>query len=161
MWPRPRLVDGLRVFTFADSGEAYEHCQVRDDLHDGDVLHIPSECVAGFLMQAWPIAVTAERGALHGLIDPNDLVINDTDYRPSARVAQSLIDADEPQGPTALPPSSSYRLQEAAGAWTVSIAGSERYDGRGLCVWVVDAARPTTAERQHRILRDDDDTVVR
>src|SRR4051812_24284860 len=54
VWPRPRLVDGLRVFTFDDSREAYDQTQVRDDLHDGDVLHIPSERVAGFLMKAWP-----------------------------------------------------------------------------------------------------------
>jgi hypothetical protein len=55
VWPRPRLVDGLRVFTFDDSSVAYDQRQVRDDLHDGDVLHIPAERVAGFLMHAWPL----------------------------------------------------------------------------------------------------------
>lgn len=98
VWRRPRLVDGLRVFTFDDSRAAYDHSQVRDDLHDGDVLHIPAERVAGFLLQAWPVAVSAERGALHGLVDPNDLVIDGRDYRPSARVAESLLDVDESCG---------------------------------------------------------------
>jgi hypothetical protein len=46
MWPRPQLLDGVRVFRFEDSREAYDQTQVRDDIHDGDVLHIPSEEVA-------------------------------------------------------------------------------------------------------------------
>ena len=33
VWPRPRLVDGIRVFTFDDSREAYDQTQVRDDIH--------------------------------------------------------------------------------------------------------------------------------
>lgn len=128
MWPRPRLVDGLPVFTFADSCEAYDQTQVRDDIHDGDVLHIPSEKVAGFLLKVWPVAVSAQRGALHSLIDSNDLVIEGTDYRLSARVARSLLGADEPAEPT-VPPPSTYGLRDAPHVWTVTISGSERYDG--------------------------------
>jgi hypothetical protein len=33
VWPRPRLVDGIRVFTFDDSRTAYDQTQVRDDIH--------------------------------------------------------------------------------------------------------------------------------
>jgi hypothetical protein len=38
VWPRPRIVDGLRVHTFPDSATAYDHTQIRPDIHDGDVL---------------------------------------------------------------------------------------------------------------------------
>lgn len=98
-WPRPRLVDGIRVFTFDDSGSAYDQTQVRADVHDGDVLHIPSENVVGFLMRAWPVAVSADRGVLHTLADPDDLVIDGIDYRPSVQVALGLLGTSEAPSP--------------------------------------------------------------
>ncbi|GAA1883995.1 hypothetical protein [Asanoa iriomotensis] len=165
IWPRPRLVDGIRVFTFDDSRTAYDQTQVRDDLHDGDVLHIPSENVAGFLMRAWPIAVSPNRGALHGLTDPDDLVIDGIDYRPSARVAQTLLDPPEAPSPPPTRPPLTRGLRQAAGTWTVTIAGSERHDGEGPYIWVVDAPDATSAaavaEHHHQTSQEDTDTVVR
>lgn len=164
VWPRPQLVDGVRVFTFDDSREAYDQSQVRDDIHDGDVLYIPSDTVAGFLMRAWPVAVSAKRGAFHRLVDPSDLVIDGTDYSAIVHVAQSLLDTAEPPA-AAVPPSFTDGLHNAPNVWTVTIAGSERHDGESPYLWVVNAANATiaaaTAERHHRTNEEDTDTVVR
>jgi hypothetical protein len=164
VWPRPQLVDGVRVFTFDDTGAAYDQTQVRDDIHDGDVLHIPAEHVAGFLMQAWPVAVSEQRGAFYELVDSGDLVIDGKDYSPSARVALSALGEPEPPAPPRSP-SSGYGLQEAPNVWTVTIAGSERYDGEAPYTWVVTAANATIAaaiaECHHRINEEDTDTIVR
>ena len=51
-----------RMFTFGDSGDAYGQAQFREDIHDGDVLHVPTEQVAGFLMRSWPVAVSRNTG---------------------------------------------------------------------------------------------------
>jgi hypothetical protein len=167
MWPRPRLVAGIRVFTFDDTRSAYDHTQIRDDIHDGDVLHIPSETVAGFLMQAWPVAISPGTGALHALTDPDNLVIDGVDYSASARVARTLLSAAE--SPVPLPPPVptpvSRGLQYAADVWTVTIAGTERHDGEGPYIWIVNAPDSTiaaaTAERHHQTSQEDTDTVVR
>jgi hypothetical protein len=99
VWPRPRLVDGLRVFTFDDSREAYDQTQVRDDIHDGDVLYVPAEQAAGFLQQAWLFAVSSKTGALHALIDPEFLVLDGVENTATARVARSLVPPGEPPAP--------------------------------------------------------------
>jgi hypothetical protein len=48
----------MKVHEFATSGEAYDASQYRDDIKDGDVLHVPSEGSAAVLLSAWPISVT-------------------------------------------------------------------------------------------------------
>lgn len=165
VWPRPRLVDGIRVFTFDDSRAAYDQTQAREDIHDGDVLHIPSETVAGFLMQAWPVAISPNTGELHGLTDPDDLVIDGVDYSASARVARTLLSAAEAPPPPPMATPASRGMQDAADVWTVTIAGSERHDGEGPYIWVVNAPDSTiaaaTAERHHQTSQEDTDTVVR
>lgn len=60
------------VHRFDSTEDAYTATQTRDDIRDGDVLVIPSERVAGFLLKAWPVAVTAQRGGLHGTTDGAD-----------------------------------------------------------------------------------------
>ena len=165
VWPRPRLVAGIRVFTFDDSRSAYDQTQVRDDIHDGDVLHIPSETVAGFLMQAWPVAISPNTGELHALTDPDNLAIDGVDYSASAQVARTLLSATEAPSPSPMPTPVSRGLQYAADVWTVTIADSGRHAGGGISVWVVNAPdaniAAATAERQHQITQEDTDTVVR
>ncbi|GIF74187.1 hypothetical protein Asi02nite_37050 [Asanoa siamensis] len=58
---------GPAVHTFATTIEAYDdtNSQRREDIRDGDVLVIESEGVVGFVLAAWPVAVTVERGELH------------------------------------------------------------------------------------------------
>jgi hypothetical protein len=164
VWPRPRLLNRVRVFAFDDSREAYDQTQVRNDIHDGDILHIPGENVAGLLMQAWPVAVSPNTGALHALADSSDLVVDDVDYTTSARLARSLVAATAPSAPT-LPPPATYGLRYGADTWTVTIAGSERHVGGTPCVYVVDAPNATLAAAKaahhHRTSEDDDDTIVR
>lgn len=52
------------VHFFHTSGEAYDACQCRDDIENGDVLVIVSERVVG-VADTWPVAVTLEAGKLH------------------------------------------------------------------------------------------------
>jgi hypothetical protein len=75
------MVDDVRVWTFANSGDAYDMTQCDDDLKTGDVLLIPSEKVVG-ITNTWPLAITKEIGHLHGVQDGykiEDLLPSDTD----------------------------------------------------------------------------------
>jgi hypothetical protein len=56
-----------------DTGDAYNNTQWREDIKDGDLLFVrtSTEQVIGFLFEAWPIAVTAERGEFHGIKPQN------------------------------------------------------------------------------------------
>ena len=68
---RTVILDGVRVHTFAadaTSGEVYDTTQVDDRIHDGDVLVVPRERIVGFLLQAWPCAITDAHGDLHALL---------------------------------------------------------------------------------------------
>ncbi len=60
---------GPAVHTFNSTGEAYNRSQYDDSIKDGDVLHVPSEGVTGFLQDAWPIALhhNGSPGEFHGL----------------------------------------------------------------------------------------------
>ncbi|MET7522581.1 hypothetical protein [Streptomyces sp900116325] len=58
------------VHRFDDTIEAYDATQCRDDIRDGDVLVVESEKVVGFLVEAWPIAITEVSGEFHGLTAP-------------------------------------------------------------------------------------------
>ncbi|WP_406515581.1 hypothetical protein OH809_24955 [Streptomyces sp. NBC_00873] len=55
------------VHRFGDTWEAYDATQCRDDIADGDVLVIESEQVVGFLVEAWPVAITEAHGEFHRL----------------------------------------------------------------------------------------------
>ena len=63
----------MNVWTFDSTGDGYDQSQVDDRIRDGDVLVVKAERVAGFLYQAWPVAVTVTHGAFHTLavdVDP-------------------------------------------------------------------------------------------
>ena len=55
----------FNVWYFRDSGEAYDATQVDERIKNGDVLIVPSEKVAGVLVEAWPVAVTEAFGHFH------------------------------------------------------------------------------------------------
>lgn len=81
----------VNVFTFTDSREAYDASQTHDEIHDGDVLYVPSQRIVGYLYMAWPVAVTTERGEFHGLTEDCDpLTMDDGKYAASHRVACAL-----------------------------------------------------------------------
>jgi hypothetical protein len=55
----------VRIFTFDNTSEAYDETQTNEDISDGDILVVPSENVVGYLVEAWPVAVTRARGQFH------------------------------------------------------------------------------------------------
>lgn len=57
--------NNIQVHKFDDTGDAYDYSQCSDRIQMGDVLVILSEQVVGFLLSAWPVAVTVEHGKLH------------------------------------------------------------------------------------------------
>ena len=89
------MVDDVRVWTFANSGDAYDMTQCDEDLKTGDVLLIPSEKVVG-ITNTWPLAITKEMGQLHGVEEGHkieDLLPSDTDkdyLNKALKVARSL-----------------------------------------------------------------------
>jgi hypothetical protein len=56
----------MSIHHFGSTGEAYDACQCDDDINFGDTLVIESEKVVG-LAWVWPVAITEEKGELHGL----------------------------------------------------------------------------------------------
>jgi hypothetical protein len=59
----------MRIFTFDNTSDAYDETQTNEEISDGDVLVVPSENVVGYLVQAWPVTVTRERGAFHSWVE--------------------------------------------------------------------------------------------
>jgi hypothetical protein len=59
----------FKVHTFGSTGEAYDASQCDDNIENGDVLIVPSERVAGVLVEAWPVAVTEQFGKFHTFQD--------------------------------------------------------------------------------------------
>jgi hypothetical protein len=114
-WPRPQIINGIRVHTFSSTATGYDQTQYRNDIHDGDVLFVPTERVAGFLMQAWPIAVSVNNGEFHRYT-ADDLLIDGIDYTANVAVAHTLLDGS---------------------AYSVTIVGPQRLDGQVPQVWVV------------------------
>lgn len=53
-----------KTWFFDSTGDAYDACQCREDIKDGDVLVIESEQVIG-VAHCWPLAVTVTQGHLH------------------------------------------------------------------------------------------------
>lgn len=67
--PRGLGEAAIPVHKFEDSGSGYDRTQWDDSIHDGDILVVESEGVVGFLSDAWPIAVSEEKGNFHGTKD--------------------------------------------------------------------------------------------
>lgn len=61
----------ISVHTFSSTGDAYNASQSSSDIHMGDVLVVPDEKVVGFLLSAWPTAVTKEVGDFHAMSNPS------------------------------------------------------------------------------------------
>jgi hypothetical protein len=81
----------MRVHTFGSTLEAYDASQTDDGIRDGDVLAVPSEGVYGLLLEAWPVAVTEERGSFHWLEEGRGWeTVEDGRYAESARTAGYL-----------------------------------------------------------------------
>lgn len=59
----------VQTHTFEDTGEAYDASQCNDNIKNGDVLICTEDRVVGILMEAWPVAVTIERGHFHTLAE--------------------------------------------------------------------------------------------
>lgn len=72
-----RTPDNIQVHYFDDSGDAYDMSQCSDDIEMGDVLVIKNEHVVGFLLSAWPCAVTVEHGKLHAFDTPTPRLVDD------------------------------------------------------------------------------------
>lgn len=62
---KPAVRAKVHVFEDDTTSEVYDQTQYRDDIEFGDVLVVPHEKVVGFLLSAWPVAVTKAHGALH------------------------------------------------------------------------------------------------
>lgn len=77
---------------FASTGQAYDACQCRDDIKNGDTLVIASERVVG-VAHTWPFAVTPEHGHLHALVANADLEAIESGF--TAAVAQARQIASE------------------------------------------------------------------
>lgn len=57
----------MKVLQFPErgTGSVYDETQCSDQIAMGDVLVVPDEKVVGFLLGAWPIAVTVGHGSFH------------------------------------------------------------------------------------------------
>lgn len=79
----------LMVHKFDSTEDAYNRTQCGDDIRDGDVLVVEGEGVVGFLRSAWPAAITAERGELHG-IEGDPRTLDDGQYVASIEAAEEI-----------------------------------------------------------------------
>lgn len=91
--------DAPAVHVFSSTEEAYGATQTRNDIRDGDVLSVPAEQVAGFLYEAWPAAVTTQRGDFHGA----DLDALAGRYAASIAAAREVASEFPDPAPTAEP----------------------------------------------------------
>lgn len=114
----------MKVHRFDSTGEAYDASQTSDDIHDGDVLSVPSEGVVGILVSAWPTAVGERYGEFHQLAyevewDEVPRVEGGTqDYSESLKAAVNELDA--------------ILMEGAERAWQRETeATSERYEDLG------------------------------
>lgn len=97
------------IHTFADTREAYDASQIRDQqfcdweaedgriiqpIEDGDILVAESEQVVGYLVKAWPVSVTVAHGAFHSTRKPGHPVIDDEGEVPE-RYMESFLQAVE------------------------------------------------------------------
>jgi len=78
----------INIFTFIDTGTAYDACQCDPLLHDGDTLLITNEKVVG-IVWTWPVAVTKHLGHLHGISFDPKMVQKDAGWT-DAQVLQAI-----------------------------------------------------------------------
>lgn len=85
-----------KVHYFRGTEEAYNASQTDETISDGDILFC-SNGVVGFLMEAWPVAVTAKSGEFHTIADDKDNYVfsrtlggEPRDYGSEARQAKLL-----------------------------------------------------------------------
>ena len=84
-----------KTHEFESTGEGYDALQCDENIKDGDILIVPSEKVVGIAVEAWPVAITAERGEFAQLLPGRDWSAlrnggDPKDYSLSFRLAQSL-----------------------------------------------------------------------
>ena len=86
------------IWTFEDTGRAYDCSQSSDVIKDGDILVAIRDRVVGFLCQAWPVAVTDTTGHFHRARNDNYGGLNadrtpdcKADYVESAKMAKDEI----------------------------------------------------------------------
>lgn len=77
-----------KVHFFNSTGEAYDASQCDENIHDGDVLIVRNERVAGVLDQAWPVAVSEARGHFHRFAN------DDAGWAARARLAEAIAFAE-------------------------------------------------------------------
>lgn len=77
---------------FESTGEAYDACQCDARIKTGDMLIIANEGVIG-MAWAWPVAITAEHGALHGAKDPGVITSADGMGATAEQLADALCEA--------------------------------------------------------------------
>lgn len=129
--PRP----GERpVHRFGSTFQAYNATQCRDDIEDGDVLVIEPERVTGFLVSAWPVAVTAEHGELHRLTVPAGEYKGGA-YRAAAEQAEQI--ARE----LGFPLPAAVAAGELADA-VAEVEAAEKIDGTWRGSWISTAPAP-------------------
>jgi hypothetical protein len=61
-------IDGVRVWIFSNTADAYNATQCNEECKSGDILVIPTENVVG-VSHVYPTALTKETGDLHGIAD--------------------------------------------------------------------------------------------
>lgn len=86
----------VKVHTFDDTGEAYDASQWDENISHGDVLVVESERVVGVLVEAWPVALTAEHGTFHTIRDPKTFdwsKVNSVDHARIYDMAESQMTA--------------------------------------------------------------------
>jgi hypothetical protein len=73
LWSRVtgRRVTAVNIHHFDSSSGSYARTQTDENVKDGDVFHIPSEQITGYMHSAWPVAVTENKGQFHGLNHPD------------------------------------------------------------------------------------------
>jgi hypothetical protein len=88
----------VTAHSFDTTGDAYDRTQCDDRIRHGDVLVIESESVVGILVEAWPVAITAEHGEFHTVlaawdwakVTKNGRPDETSDMSESLRVAKAL-----------------------------------------------------------------------
>jgi hypothetical protein len=75
----------IKTHRFDSTSDAYDASQTDESISNGDVLVVESERVVGVLVDAWPVAVTPERGAFHTFAP--DVDVARSALSPSARSA--------------------------------------------------------------------------
>ena len=101
-----------RLHGFATTGNAYDACQCDEAITTGDTLIVLTEGVVG-LAWAWPVAVTAQPGNLHSIVDKpgatladiaQDISMSPDDLSHAVTIARALGFAIDPVFERLCPP---------------------------------------------------------